>query len=187
MKKKLRLLLVEECNRRCKGCVNTMHDLDILPVVKSFKGYNEIILTGGEPMMYPALIVQTIQKIRKQNLNCKVYLNTAKVDEVRDILRVWGFLDGITVTLHVDKDFKTFQDTVKWMESYRITRSKISKRLNVVSDVLTRMSWEQIRWLKKSGWQIKSKMWMDDCPLPEGEVFMRLKAPKAKLTFGGTG
>lgn len=184
-KDKLRLLLFEKCNRKCVGCVNNNHDLDDLPVVKNFRGYKQVILTGGEPMLDPRLVAEVALKVKDQNPNCDVILYTAKTDSMRDMLQVWTLLDGITVTLHTDYDYRPFKIMAGIVKGKHWKR--ISLRLNVVSTVMKRMSWEQVRWLKKSGWTVKSMPWKKDCPLPEGEVFKRLNAPKPKLKlpFGG--
>ena len=50
---KLRLLLFEECNRSCPGCCNRDWDLQPLPVCYDLPPYRIILLTGGEPMLYP--------------------------------------------------------------------------------------------------------------------------------------
>ena len=69
--KKLRLLITEKCNRKCEGCCNLDWDLQNLPVCTSFKGYDEILLTGGEPQLEPVLILSTVEKIKQQNKTAK--------------------------------------------------------------------------------------------------------------------
>ena len=61
MKKTLRLLLFEDCNRNCKKCCNKQWDLKLLPEVGSFKDWDEIILTGGEPAA--AVMVDAITRL----------------------------------------------------------------------------------------------------------------------------
>jgi molybdenum cofactor biosynthesis enzyme MoaA len=51
--KKLRLLVTERCARSCSGCCNHDWDLAALPTCESYAGYDEVLLTGGEPMLYP--------------------------------------------------------------------------------------------------------------------------------------
>ncbi|MBU1087771.1 MAG: hypothetical protein KKD05_09695, partial [Candidatus Omnitrophica bacterium] len=58
MMKKLRLLLFTECNRNCNGCCNNDWDLKSLLNEHLFKEYSEILLTGGEPMLHPELILE---------------------------------------------------------------------------------------------------------------------------------
>ncbi len=72
--KKLRLIITEKCNRKCSGCCNNDWNIDKLPVITDFSKYNEIIITGGEPMLYSHLIKHLCQIIRKQNKKVKIIL-----------------------------------------------------------------------------------------------------------------
>ena len=65
-RKKLRLLLFETCNRSCEGCCNKDWDLTSLSVCTDYTPYREILLTGGEPLLQPELVVQAIREIREQ-------------------------------------------------------------------------------------------------------------------------
>jgi hypothetical protein len=171
MLKSLRLLLFSECNRNCDGCCNKDWDLDSLPVVNSFHGYDEIILTGGEPMLHPGFVIKTIEKIRKQS-KAKIYVYTAKIDSVLDIYNVVCWADGITVTLHDTNDVKNFIELNNfllkmWIDGF-ISKHTQSFRLNVFEGV--DISGEDL-----SLWIVKSNIkWIKNCPLPENEVFMRL-------------
>ena len=51
-KDKLRLLLLDDCNRNCPGCCNRDWDLQALPLCQDYTPYRLIMLTGGEPMLY---------------------------------------------------------------------------------------------------------------------------------------
>ena len=106
--KKLRLVLFEACNRKCPGCCNKDWDLKNLPVCNSFEGYDEILLTGGEPMLSPGLIAATICNIRWQS-NAKVFVYTAKTDSPIDLLGILMLADGITITIHDQNDVKGFE------------------------------------------------------------------------------
>lgn len=161
--KQLRLLLFENCNRNCKGCCNKDWDLKNLPIVKSFAEYNTIMLTGGEPMLNPNLIVQTCKKIIKESL-ANIYLYTAKVNNINDVLFVLPYLDGLTVTLHEQKDVSPFLILDSLLEHYQ---QNISLRVNIFKNVKLPYT--------KSKWKIKDHIeWIKDCPLPENEIFMRL-------------
>jgi len=66
MKKHLRLLLFEACNRKCRMCCNKSLDLQSLPVVQSFSEYELIMLTGGEPLLRPHVIAEAVGRIRQE-------------------------------------------------------------------------------------------------------------------------
>lgn len=161
----LRLLLLEECNRRCKGCCNKDWDLPNLPKVETFSGYKTIMLTGGEPMLVPERIKYTTAGIRCQNPTAKVVVYTAKTDDSDALIDVLRHVDGLTVTLHVQKDvghFRAFDAARK-----RAGLTNKSLRLNVFANVELGTVPE--------GWDVKQGIkWIKDCPLPTNEEFRRL-------------
>lgn len=161
--KKLRLLVTKKCNRNCEGCCNKEYNLDALPVCTSFEGYDEIILTGGEPYLFGInQIIRLIKKIRKQNKYCKIYIHSADY-RISDCL---DFIDGLTFTIHKQKDVYDFtflnnalfeEDKEKSLRLYLMPRVELSEDINL------------------NFWQIKHKTYDKDCPLPKDEVFMRLE------------
>ena len=108
MKNKLRLLVTRKCNRSCEGCCNKYWDLSALPVATNYVGYDEILLTGGEPMLDPLKLLGIIGKIKEENKTAKIYLYTAKVDDLESSFYVLSNIDGICVTLHEQKDVSLF-------------------------------------------------------------------------------
>lgn len=166
--KKLRLLLFENCNRSCAGCCNKQFDLANLPVCKDFSGYDEIMLTGGEPMLNPKLVIDTIMNIRYQRYpnSPRIYVYTAKVDDLFMARRVFSLADGMTVSLHEQADVDPFLEFAGFVSS--IERAN---RLNIFDGI-------EIG-LYPKGWKVKKNIvWIENCPLPQDEVFMRL-APHA--------
>ena len=108
IKDTLRLILFEDCNRKCPGCCNKDFDIKNLPVENNFSKYKTIILTGGEPMLYPHIVAKTITKIRQQNKTCKIIMYTAKPDIPAFFLAILVKLNGVTVTLHNQHDVNPF-------------------------------------------------------------------------------
>lgn len=175
---KLRLLLFEDCNRRCKGCCNKDWDLSILPVVKHYSKYERIMLTGGEPMLHPDIVLKTIASIRLENPKIPIYVYTAKVDgaQTMDVLRS---ADGFTVTLHEQADAIMFLRFDSERRGLRI--NKKSLRLNIFEGVTIYPS--LLAELASEGWKIKKNMkWIKNSPLPTDEVFMRLKKPGVHIS-----
>jgi hypothetical protein len=151
--KVLRLLLFSSCNRTCPGCCNNQWDLDALPVATDFRGYDMVVLTGGEPMLNPRLVVEVATTIRRQSF-ASIILYTAKPQKLPQVML---FLDGVTVTLHEQADVAPF---------LALPKLRGSRRVNVFAGVDVP---------DVPGWTMKRNMeWIEDCPLPEGEVFMRL-------------
>lgn len=164
MTKKLRLLMFAACDRDCIGCCNKDWDLDKLPVIRDFTGYDKILLTGGEPMLHPGLIMSVVSFI-EEITDTPIYLYTAKVDDLPIALVMLTHMKGMTVTLHEQKDvipFRTFMHAV-------FNRGIVGKSLRV--NIFKGVCAGEIR----DEWMVKADIeWIKDCPLPEGEVFQRL-------------
>lgn len=155
--KKLRLLITEKCNRNCKKCCNRQWDLKKLPICEDYSSFDQILLTGSEPMLIPQIVRYIILKIRAIN-QCPIYLYTAKVDKIQSVLSTLFFVDGLTLTLHEQKDVKPFL------------------RLNSCRKSLRLCLFEGINLPTKQNFKkraIKEIQWIENCPLPKNEVFMR--------------
>jgi len=162
---KLRLLLFEECNRNCLGCCNKDWNLDSLEKETAYEKYDEILLTGGEPLLKSTFVINTIYKIRKTS-NAPIFVYTAKVDNLTDIFSVLDVSDGLTVTLHEQSDvypFNTFNNALL----IKNINGK-SLRCNIFKDIKINLSDYPL-------WVIKNNIeWIKNCPLPENEVFKRI-------------
>jgi organic radical activating enzyme len=181
MKKSLRLLLFEECNRDCPGCCNKDWDLNSLESETSYEDYDEIILTGGEPMLRPGFVIDVVEELRRKT-DAKIYMYTAKVDRLISILAVLKILDGITVTLHTKKDINSFKRFNECLDYHREKGfdDYINKsfRLNVFKGI-------DISDIDTSAWKVKSGIkWIKNCPLPANEVFKKYR--RSRRTEKGT-
>lgn len=168
-KKKLRLFLWPDCTRNCPGCCNNDWDIDGLPVITDFADYDEIMLTGGEPMLYPARLRRAIADIRKQHIG-NIWIYTAHPSfSLLTFLLAPGMADGATVTLHHQSDVYMLAEFMWMMARFGrgVVESARSMRLNVFAGI-------DVTGLDTSGWLVKDGMeWIKDCPLPDGEVFGR--------------
>lgn len=167
MKKKLRLLITTHCHKRCEGCCNKDWDLKNLPICTDFSGYDEILITGGEPFLYRVHLLIILAQIRKANPTCKLYIYTAFDDDLTiEKLLSKDIIDGITFTLHDSEDIRVLQMLDSTLEGMK----NKSLRLNIFKGI-------EVPELKSS-WIIKDNIeWIKDCPLPVGEVFMRIDNP----------
>jgi hypothetical protein len=164
---KLRLLLFNDCHRKCPGCCNNDWDLDALPECQSFDGYEAILLTGGEPMLKPRLIERVVCDIRLQNPSAKIYVYTSHVSNYSEAIGVLAMVDGICLTLHKQVDVEIWQRFDKFRRQF--PQGPKSLRLNIFKGVKT-------DGIDFKDWKVKDNMtWIRDCPLPNGEVFMRLR------------
>jgi hypothetical protein len=163
---KLRLVLFDECHRACDSCCNQDIDLENLPVCESYAGYDLIMLTGGEPMLHPQIVMEAIRQIRRE-VQAPIILYTALTGDKEALSEIVRHIDGITVTLHDDADvqpFLAFDDF--YAASWRTPRK--SYRLNIFRGVQIDLG------DVKGRWKVKAEIeWIKNCPLPAGEVLMR--------------
>lgn len=172
--KTLRLLVTKKCNKSCPGCCNKDWNLDILPEVTHFN-YNEIILTGGEPMLVHEQLLTIIKYIRCIS-KAKIIVYTADVSDSWKFMTLLLSIDGITVTLHEQKDVEDFYRLIQFLTTFNYsTKKQIFKkslRLNIFKDI-DYTNLDTIDWIVKDNIE-----WIKNCPLPRNEIFQRLKLIK---------
>lgn len=162
---KLRLLVTRQCSRNCVGCCNNDWDLDDLPVfsLSNTIKYDEILLTGGEPLEHFDIIRSLIPDLRKHNQSVRIYIYTARISNMLILLEAFEISDGLTITLHTQKDANWFTKIYPMFPSWVLSKSN---RLNVF-DGISVGDFE--------GFRIKDNIrWIKDCPLPDNEVLMKL-------------
>lgn len=90
---KLRLLVTTKCPNKCPMCCNNSWDFSKLPVVEHFN-YKEIMITGGEPLLFPEKLanlaesIKTVQKLAYGNKG-KLFLYTALADLLMIFIVYW--------------------------------------------------------------------------------------------------
>jgi len=180
--KKLRLLLFEDCNRNCEGCCNKQWDLNTIQVIKAYElaNYDLIMLTGGEPMLKPNIVLDTIKIIRTVS-KAQIVMYTADVSNRTDITHIMNLIDGITITLHEQSDVQSFIEFATWVAidvalkdaTNQLDKHYGMRRLNVFKEVELPDNGIDNKIL--SHWAIKKDIvWLDPCPLPEGEEFKKI-------------
>lgn len=183
MNKKLRLLVTAECPRHCALCCNNRFDFDKIPIVENIGGYDEVSITGGEPMLFPMRTYKLIESIRKSEeytgKHTVIYIYTAQFPSVPDpvAIDIFRHFDGICFTPHDERgvwDFVKLNNIVNFIKN-----DKISLRLNIFQDV--RPLFRKINGFRGTieenypKWMVKKMKWIKDCPVPEGEDFRRIK------------
>ena len=169
--KSARVITTFECNRNCPYCSNNYESLisqgreeDNLNFIED---YDEIILTGGEPMLYPEQIIDLVIKIREIKSDIIIYLYTANYKFLLE--RLIGLIDGITYTLHERcsfKDVENFQ-VVQQMamefsydKSFRLFINKNNeKAITIMPDL-----WDRIK--------IAGTLSEEDCDYPEDDLII---------------
>lgn len=179
---KLRLLVRPDCNRACPGCCNKQWDLTDLPICDSFTGYDEIMLTGGEPMMDYAKVIRITQDIRKQDPTVPIFMYTAKTTPVNELGIALFNLSGVTVTLHKQSDVEPFLKFNEYVKTWKLHKKR-TLRLNIFKPIVLPAEADISHWITKPDME-----WILNCPLPADEVFERLpfEEPLCHITAATT-
>ncbi len=176
---KARILITEKCNRDCSGCCNTyskimgearyIDRLTDLPTA-----LKEIMITGGEPMLFPDKTEKIIRELRERYSSSKIYLYSALYrKKLEDIIPL---IDGLHYTLHegaTEKDLKLLyglQELLKingkdWGEkSFRLY---IDNKINLSITIIPNL-WRQVnmsKWLTE-----EELLFKQPGGLPKGEL-----------------
>lgn len=119
-------------------------------------------------MLYASKVKGLCQYIRINNSEAKIIMYTAKTDNTVSFIETLKYLDGVTLTLHTQEDVKTFKELQRRLNP----DPEKSYRLNIFSDI-------NMSGVNTQGWQVNDGLvWLENCPLPENEVFMRLTNKK---------
>jgi hypothetical protein len=169
MKRTLRLIYTATCNRSCPGCCNKDFDLPNLPRPTHFN-YDEIFITGGEPMLFYEEIVGFIKAIRLVS-EAKIYVYTAFCSDASMLIELLDIVDGITLTLHNTWDWGMFTQFESVTRSHPEIFEGKSMRLNIFEEV--GVSDETVSHIPEH-WRVKNHIeWIVNCPLPPNEVLMK--------------
>ena len=178
--KKLRLLVTTDCNNKCPLCCNNNWDFSKLPIVSRFN-YEEIMITGGEPLLHVCEVYHLIYRIREiqryLGVSPKFYIYTSlPTIGIYCYSKILFAVDGITVTPHNKEAVDTFVALNKYLRGLYRTKGVKTKgyfpslRLNLFPDVKKLL----LKRINLSLWKIKDMEWIKDCPVPEGEDFRRI-------------
>jgi organic radical activating enzyme len=159
--RKARLLFTNACHRNCKGCCNKNWTGEPAKLItfEQLLDFDEIYITGGEPMLYIEELKNLINILKKSNKT--VFLYTALPHPYSDFIEILNMVDGLTLTLHDIADYKLFQayDLNKLVPNNKQLRLNVFPKIKINSDV----------------WDVRPKIWIKDAPLPDGEEFVKLK------------
>lgn len=169
--RKLRLLVTTDCPNKCPMCCNNSWNFDELPRVRDFD-YDEVMITGGEPLLFPGKVEELARSIRTLNPimypeedTPKVYIYTS-IAHWSPVTKVLGSIDGIVITPH---DKKAVEDFIL-LNSILKGGTKCSLRLNLFKNIRDMLPKD----IDLSMWKVKDMEWIKDCPVPKGEDFRRL-------------
>lgn len=167
-----RLIVTYRCNRSCLGCCNN-HDNRVREItdINELIEYDEIVITGGEPMVIPEEISKFIINVAGAGYRGSIFLYTAYLRINSDLHKdIVDMVDGITYTLHaesLDGDIKN----LKRLSSYRrLADSDFSSRLIIDSRLYDRYDFSNI---DLTNWDVIRKLqWKDKCEPAEHEELL---------------
>ena len=172
MYKIARLIITLDCNRKCSYCCNTPKVLDSATRIDSLsalKDYDEICITGGEPLLYPNKVIK-ISKALKTYKN-RIYLYTAISNDLRRVMDD-GCIDGVHFTLHESGNIIDFYNIQSIAETDDCYHNDISFRAFILKNV----PYSTIM-ISPNVWaRLEIKDWIKDCLLPKNETLFILES-----------
>lgn len=172
-KKKLRLLVTGTCNNRCPMCCNNHIDLNALPVVDRWD-YEEIKITGGEPLLFPNNLERLCDSIRELvrqmgGTQPKIYIYTSRCrwDFVDRAIRYYA--DGLVVAPHSKDDLAFFRETNNKLLRYRYGKYQTCDLQLRVFDEVKEALPENL-----NVWDVSRAEWSEHSSIPEDEDFRRV-------------
>jgi len=173
--KSARVITTFECNRNCPYCSNNYESLisqgrEVEKILSLAEKYDEIIVTGGEPMLYPYDTLELIDGFKYVNPEVKVYLYTALYHEIIQSSNLLDLVDGITYTLHENAtlkdvyDFIVFQDDIHFYRDREKTfrafiNNKLSKSVEIDPQV-----WDRVK--------VSGTLSEGECNYPEDDLII---------------
>lgn len=187
MKKTARVIVTYDCPRRCENCCN--EHIGNVPEVKfeDLLKYEELVITGGEPMLLAPRLVEMIHRLRANGYKGKIWLYTSCIKTARWADRaVLKEVNGITYTLHHKPSQTDLRDARKLnkfiLDNLDNRTHERSDRLLIDRRCYTDEVLSIIELDAEGAWghwaSVKSLKWKEEeCPLPEGEelVFYNLE------------
>ncbi len=172
MNRKLRLLVTSKCPNKCPMCCNNQFDFNDIPVVDRWD-YDEIMITGGEPLLFPNELDKLISSIRNISKACgkspKIFIYTACFN-MQVLIDGIYITDGVVLTPHNPLDVEYFALINKTLLRNPYPFHLKSLRLNLFSDMKALLP----EGIDLSLWNVHDIKWVKDCPVPEGEDFRRV-------------
>lgn len=176
---KARVMVTAKCPKNCDGCCNTGPVFEQHKVIKSddeLSGADEIIITGGEPLLQPEKVMKFIGDIRSRDRfdRPKFYLYSALVPKDFEMSRLFNVLSGFQFTLHAEaapSDVIALKELSRQLGMFKKYRDRPWEnkcfRLNIDKRLYDEYDFGNI---DLTPWDVVRKMkWIEDCPLPEGE------------------
>ena len=167
-----------DCNRHCENCCNkeeVFEQHNVLNNIDDLLTYDEILITGGEPMLIPMKVRNFIKLLREgKDYKGKIYLYTALYEKHLNKYyeEILDMINGLHFTVHNEATDKEIMQLKQLSESYLPLDDK-SCRLAIDSRLYDKYDFSNIDF---SPWSVVRKLkWLVNCPLPEKEKLFLYK------------
>ena len=151
--KSARVIITFDCPRNCSYCCNKqpkgLESGKYIKELADIKGYDNYVITGGEPLNNPVTTLNIIKELKELNPEAKIYMYTSIWLSTPEQLEIFDLLDGITYSLHgkgteVDKVmFNSFQDVLSFSHHYLSGRLWIDNQFAYSIEIVPSI-WERI-------------------------------------------
>ena len=188
--KQARLLITYKCPRTCPGCCNTyskiMAGAKPLYDINQLKDYDVIMLTGGEPMLFPDRVIKIANILSKVAPKAKIFMYSAWHDSDSDLSRVLSHIDGVHFTLHSQSDDKDIEAFHKFQN---VASHYTGKSFRLYVDKALPLELQKKIKIKRSVWtRVEIKPWASEDELlatqpagiPAGEEMFVLQRPPSQ-------
>lgn len=180
IKKTARLITTLRCNYDCNYCCNKKESVkrQMLPLkdLKILKEFEEVVITGGEPLLNINKTLFIIGNIKTINPTAKIYLYTSggvtlaereysRFGYDKKLISLFKLIDGLTYTIHPSdysaNIFNNFQELLK-IYTPDICRLTIDPNMGDINIV----PW---LWCKVKLLEVQT-----ECPVPGNEILFIL-------------
>lgn len=171
MKKTARVIVTLNCNRRCPGCCNiNLPGHRKVSTDEELMGYQEIVITDGEPMLIPGKLLEFINRMWDKGYRGKIYLYTSFWNGKGISKEILKELDGFTFTLHAECTDKDIIALKSLSNSGILQNKDFSSRLIIDKRVYERYDLSNINF---SRWDVIRKLeWKEKCNPAENEELL---------------
>ena len=168
---KARLLITRNCNRSCSYCCNkidsVMAQMKVVTELCDLSHYDEVMITGGEPMLMPDLTLSVTRQLRIKSSTQKIYLYSALW--THRMVELLPYVDGIHYTIHA----AATQTDMTLLELFRemiVGWEGKSFRVCIDEGIPDKYPQAQLG-------DVNVKVWkpVDECKVPEGETLLIYK------------
>lgn len=162
MKKTARVIVTFRCNRKCPGCCDlNLPEYQKVHTDEELMEYQEIVITGGEPMLIPGKTLEFINRMWDKGYRGKMYLYTSLWNNKGISKEILKELDGFTFTLHAECSDTDIMALKNLSNSGILQNKDFSSRLVIDKRVYDRYDLSNINF---SRWSVIRKLeWKEKC------------------------